>query len=260
MDLLTPLRAGGESPVTGTKAPLCRLGNARLRHGPRYESRVYNSAPSLSGHTARCSGRRAHLDCVSWNFAILAQTAGDRAFLAWAVQIEIQQQDMGRIAERRAQTAAVREFGSYLVQRHQQAQQRLETVASRLGAAPSSKLSATHLRVQSHFRSIPSGSFDRAFIGHEIGDYRYFLQHFEAASRTGGGACSAVRHERNCESQGRSGQNHGSGRRGDLTAPTTEFLLKPRPPQPQRVADHADGGRDMAAAAMIGDNKTPNTG
>jgi hypothetical protein len=45
-----------------------------------------------------------------------------------------------------------------------------------------------------------------------------------------------------------------------LTAPTTEFLLKPRPPQPQRVADHADGGRDMAAAAMIGDNKTPNTG
>ena len=70
--------------------------------------------------------------------------------------------------------------------RHQQAQQRLETVASRLGAAPSSKLSATHLRVQSHFRSIPSGSFDRAFIRHEIGDYRYFLQHFEAASRTGG--------------------------------------------------------------------------
>ena len=91
---------------------------------------------------------------------VLAQTAGDRAFLAWAVQIEIQQQDMGRIAERRAQTAAVREFGGYLVQRHQQAQQRLETVASRLGAAPSSKLSATHLRVQSHFRSIPPGSFD----------------------------------------------------------------------------------------------------
>lgn len=117
---------------------------------------------------------------------VLAQTAGDRAFLASAVQIEIQQQDMGRIAERRAQTAAVREFGGYLVQRHQQAQQRLETVASRLGAAPSSKLSATHLRVQSHFRSILSGSFDRAFIGHEIGDYRYFLQHFEAASRTGG--------------------------------------------------------------------------
>ena len=38
----------------------------------------------------------------------------------------------------------------------------------------------------SHFRSIPSGSFDRAFIGHEIGDDRHFLQHFEAASRTGG--------------------------------------------------------------------------
>ena len=117
---------------------------------------------------------------------VLAQTDADRSFLEWAVQIEIQQQDMGRIAERRAQTAAVREFGGYLVQRHQQAQQRLETVASRLGAALSSKLSATHLRVQSRFRSIPSPGFDNAFIRHEIGDYRYFLQHFEAASRTGG--------------------------------------------------------------------------
>ena len=116
---------------------------------------------------------------------VLAQTAGDRAFLAWAVQIEIQQQDMGRIAERRAQAAAIREFGDYLVQRHQQAQQRLEIVASRLGAALSSKLSATHLRVQSRFRSIPSASFDKAFLRHEIGDYRYFLQHF-GTPRTGG--------------------------------------------------------------------------
>jgi len=117
---------------------------------------------------------------------VLAQTAGDRAFLAWAIQIEIQQQDMGRIAERRAQAAAIPEFGDYLVRRHQQAQQRLEIAASRLGAALSSKLSATHLRVQSRFRSIPSPSFDSAFIRHEIGDYRYFLQHFETASRTGG--------------------------------------------------------------------------
>ena len=32
----------------------------------------------------------------------------------------------------------------------------------------------------------PVGQLRRAFIGHEIGDYRYFLQHFEAASRTAG--------------------------------------------------------------------------
>jgi predicted outer membrane protein len=117
---------------------------------------------------------------------VLAQTAVDRAFLAWAVQIEIQQQDMGRIAERRAQAAAVREFGGYLVLRHRQGQLRLEIVANHLGVALSSKLSATHLRVQSRFRSIPSASFDKAFIRHEVGDYRYFLQHFETASRTGG--------------------------------------------------------------------------
>jgi hypothetical protein len=47
------------------------------------------------------------------------------------------------------------------------------------------KLSATHLRVQSRFRSIAETSFDGGFIHHEIGDYRYFLQHFEAVARTG---------------------------------------------------------------------------
>ena len=64
---------------------------------------------------------------------VQAQSNADRAFLAWAVQIEIQQQDMGRIAERRAQNGKVRNLGDYLVQRHQQAQQRLENVANQLG-------------------------------------------------------------------------------------------------------------------------------
>ena len=103
-----------------------------------------------------------------------AQSDADRAFLAWAVQIEIQQQDMGRIAERRAQNDEVRNLGVYLVQRHQQAQQRLENVANQLGEVLSNKLSATHLRVQSRFRSIAEASFDGAFIHHEIGDYRSF--------------------------------------------------------------------------------------
>ena len=117
---------------------------------------------------------------------VQAQSNADRAFLAWAIQIEIQQQDMGRIAERRARTAQIRELGGYLVQRHRLAQQRLENVANQLGEAPSNALSATHLRVQSRFRSISESSFDSAFIRHEIGDYRYFLRHFGEAARTGG--------------------------------------------------------------------------
>jgi putative membrane protein len=114
-----------------------------------------------------------------------AQSNTDRAFLSWAIQIEIQQQDMGRIAERRARTAAVRALGSYLVERHRQAEQRLREVAMRLNVPLSDTLSATHLRVQSRFSSIPGAGFDRGFIQHEIGDYRYFLSHFKAAASSG---------------------------------------------------------------------------
>jgi hypothetical protein len=45
----------------------------------------------------------------------------DQAFLAWDVQIEIPQRDMGRLAEKRGWTAEVRALGTYLVDQHQQA-------------------------------------------------------------------------------------------------------------------------------------------
>ncbi|HJU19210.1 MAG TPA: DUF4142 domain-containing protein [Stellaceae bacterium] len=109
----------------------------------------------------------------------------DRAFLVWDIQIEIQQQDMGRLAARRALTKEVRDLGSHLVERHQQAQRRLEEVARRLGIALSHRLSETHLRVQRHYAATPGARFDKAFVHHEVGDYRYFLSHFEAAARSG---------------------------------------------------------------------------
>ena len=111
-----------------------------------------------------------------------SQSSSDRTFLEWAIQIEIQQQDMGRIAQRRAKIPAVRELGTYLLERHGEAESRLRQVAGRLGVALSNKLSATHLRVQRRFTSIPSANFDAGFIRHEIGDYRYFIAHFEAAT------------------------------------------------------------------------------
>ena len=243
MDLLTPLRAEGKSPVTGTNAPLCRLGNARLRHGQRYESRVHNSAPSSSGHTARRSGRRAHLDCVSWNFASLSPNR-------WGSRLS-------RLGGPNRDPAAG--YGPY------RGTARADGRSPRVRRLPRSAPSAGAAAAGDRGQPTGSGAFEQvvsnASSGSKplsldpVGQLRQGLHPprnrrlsllppaFRSGVAYGRAACSAVRHERNCEPQGRSGQNRGSGRRGDLTAPTTEFLLKPRPPQPQRVADHADGGQ-----------------
>jgi putative membrane protein len=124
---------------------------------------------------------------LAWPQAVEAAalpSQADRAFLAWDIQIEIQQQDMGRLAEKRGQTAEVRTLGTYLIDRHQQAQQRLQGIADRLKVTLSTRLSPTHLRVQQRYASISDATFDKAFVRHEVGDYRYFLSHFEAASQT----------------------------------------------------------------------------
>jgi putative membrane protein len=125
--------------------------------------------------------------------AIAAESASseDRAFLAWDVQVEIQQQDMGRLAARRALTAEVRDLGNHLAERHLQTEERLRYVAKQLGVTLSDKLSATHLRVQSRYKAIPSASFDKAFVRHEVGDYQYFLTKFERVATAGGPAVSA---------------------------------------------------------------------
>jgi predicted outer membrane protein len=94
----------------------------------------------------------------------------DRAFLAWDVQIEIQQQDMGRLGERRGQTAEVRELGAYLINQHQQSQAELRRIADRLGVRLSEALSPTHLRIQEHYAAVSAESFDQAFVQHEVGD------------------------------------------------------------------------------------------
>lgn len=122
---------------------------------------------------------------------IATPSNADRAFLAWDIQIEIQQQDMGRLTARRALTQEVRDLGNHLVERHQQAQQRLQAVANQLGMALSDKLSEPHLRVQRHYAAIPSAGFDPAFVRHEAGDYRYFLTHFEAAAKSDGSVVRA---------------------------------------------------------------------
>ena len=112
----------------------------------------------------------------------LSQT--DREFLGWDIQIEIQQQDMGHLAEQRGQSADVRNLGTYLVERHRQAEQRLRQVAETLQVTLSDRLSAPHLQIQRRYATVPSATFDKAFVAHETGDYRYFLSHFEPASRT----------------------------------------------------------------------------
>ena len=126
------------------------------------------------------------LAVVSLSIARAAAPASpiDRAFLAWDIQIEIQQQDMGRLAERRAKTETVRDLGAMLVQRHWQAQQRLTQVASDLAVPLSTTLSEMHLRIQRRYATIAPSRFDKAFTQHEIGDYRYFLAHFEPEART----------------------------------------------------------------------------
>ena len=114
-----------------------------------------------------------------------AQNNEGGAFLAWAIQIEIQQQDIGGIAARRAEASVVRGLGDYLIERHREYQQRLQEVAKQLNVPLSDKLSATHLQVQRRFSSIGRAAFDKAFIHHEVADYRYFLTHFEAAANSG---------------------------------------------------------------------------
>lgn len=132
----------------------------------------------------------AVMAAVLWVLLAAAVGAGspsnaDRAFLAWDIQIELQQQDMGRLAARRALTKEVRDLGNYLLERHQQAQDRLQQLARQLGIALSDRLSETHLRVQRRYAAISDALFDKAFVRHEVGDYRYFLARFEAAARSG---------------------------------------------------------------------------
>lgn len=113
--------------------------------------------------------------------------AADRkaeAFVKEAMQGNMAEVEMGKLAQQNGQSDAVKQYGKMLETDHGAAEQKLSSVASQLGvqapSEPSKKQKADHDKMA----KMTGEKFDRAFAKHMVKDHKKDIKDYEKAAKS----------------------------------------------------------------------------
>jgi len=117
--------------------------------------------------------------------ALAAPSSHASAFANTAAQSGLAEVAAGQLAQQKAASPQVRQFGQTLVQDHTEANQRLQDIAQQddmtLPEQPSGAQRAELQRLQ----GLSGQQFDRSFVEAEIKDHRQAIAQFEREERSG---------------------------------------------------------------------------
>ncbi|HEY0148264.1 MAG TPA: DUF4142 domain-containing protein [Allosphingosinicella sp.] len=103
-----------------------------------------------------------------------AMAAGDMtptqrgAYVEMAAASDLFEIQSGRMAAERGQSAAVRQFGSMLVQHHTQTTAQLTAAATAAGTMPTPDLMPMQAQMMAELRAASNANFDRVFVRQQV--------------------------------------------------------------------------------------------
>lgn len=103
-------------------------------------------------------------------------------FIANAIEGDIAEIDIGRLAQEKGQSAAVKEFGAMLVKDHGAHKAKAEEVASQLGVKPPTRSSFGAKATYAKLKILSGASFDRNFAKAMVKDHQEDIKEFEKES------------------------------------------------------------------------------
>jgi putative membrane protein len=115
----------------------------------------------------------------------LAQSKPSQKFITEAIESNYAEVAMGELAQKNAQTAAVKSFGQMLITDHRQANQKAVLAAQQIGiisppSGPNKKQQADHDKMS----KLTGVSFDKAFAQHMVRDYKKEIATYSQAAKT----------------------------------------------------------------------------
>jgi len=112
-------------------------------------------------------------------------SSADKSFVEKAAIGSMAEVQMGRLAQQKAGSDQVKQFGTRMVDDHSKANDDLKQVASHKGITLPSDLDAKHKNKMAKLEKLSGAQFDRAYMDDMVSDHKKDVAEFEKQSKSG---------------------------------------------------------------------------
>lgn len=108
------------------------------------------------------------------------------SFIKQAMQSDMAEIQMGKLAQEKGGDQKVKDFGQTLVSDHQQNLDKAKSLAQTIGMTPPDAISAEQKATYNKLSKLSGRQFDREFAQHMVQDHRKDISEFERESKKSG--------------------------------------------------------------------------
>ena len=112
-----------------------------------------------------------------------AADKGSQKFITEAIQGNLAEVQVGKLAQQKGQSEAVRSFGQTLVSDHSAANEKATKVAEQLGVTPPSEPNAKQKAIHDKLSKLSGAAFDRAFAKEMVADHKKDIKEYEQEAK-----------------------------------------------------------------------------
>ena len=109
----------------------------------------------------------------------------DRKFIEEAAQGGMAEVEHGKLAEQRAASPQVKQFGQRMVQDHTKAGDELKVIAGARGVTPPATMEKKHHREMEKLSKLSGAEFDRQYMKHMVDAHKQTVSLFEKQAKSG---------------------------------------------------------------------------
>ena len=109
---------------------------------------------------------------------------GDRKFIEEAAQGGMAEVELGKLAEQKAASDQVKQFGKKMADDHQKANEQLKKIAANKGVNLPADLSSSDRREYDKLQKKSGADFDREYMKEMVSDHKKDVKDFESAAKS----------------------------------------------------------------------------
>jgi len=119
------------------------------------------------------------------SFGLPAEAKDQKAFIREAIQGNLAEIEMGKLAQQRSKNDGVKSFGRMLVDDHTAANKRAQAVAQQLNVSSPTRPSLKQRATYAAHSILRGATFDRRFVSHMISDHQKDIGAYRSQAQTG---------------------------------------------------------------------------